>query len=347
MCNFVTTSIVALALLASVDSLSSSTAYLERLTTLQPQSQPTQSSSYVSESLNPLYPSYSFDKYVENPFFQQINTAYPGLQLIHQEPFIFIINNFLTPDECRRLRRKADEGMLRPQVGGGAVERTSSGVVCTRDEVPSIQRKMMELTNIRDMDQLQYLKVSKYQPGQTFSKHTDAWPTEGAPISKGWLNDSDFFGDERRTTVGCLPALHQPNHNTLLTCFVYLNNVDQGGCTCFPNIGIHTGRNGLSFYTHPAPMDSTQRPDGSAWDWDYRTTNQPLRVQPEQGMAVLHFCSLLPQHGGITDGNTFHVAEPPAMGEEKYVSQQFFSSCTSWTLPEDSMPIGRVTWDTI
>lgn len=307
----------------------------------------------TTKIINPKYPSYSFDKYLENPYFQQINTAYPGLQLINEEPYIFIINNFLTPNECARLRAKADQqGMLRPQIGGGAVQRTSTGVVCIHDEVPTIQHKMMQLTNVDDIRQLQYLKVSKYQQGQTFSKHTDAWPTEGAPISRGWVNAKDFFGDDRRRTVGCLPALEQPNHNTLLTCFVYLNDVAEGGCTCFPNIGIHAGRQGLNFYTHPAPMDSRWRheSDGSAtaWDWDYRTPGtEPLRIQPECGMAVLHLCSLLPEHGGITDGNTMHVAEPPAPGNEKYVSQQFFSSCTEWILPDDSVPEGRVSWDTI
>jgi hypothetical protein len=307
---------------------------------------------------NPRYPSYSFEKYLENPFFHRINTSYPGLQLIHQEPYIFIINNFLTPQECARLRAKADadDGMLlRPQIGGGSVSRTSTGVVCTREEVPTIQQKMMHLTAIHNVQQLQYLKVSKYEPGQTFSKHTDAWPTEGAPISRGWINAADFFGDERRRTVGCIPALEQPNHNTLLTCFVYLNTIHDenggggGGCTVFPNIGIHTGQNNVNFYTQPSPMDSRRRQDGSAWDWEYRANKSelPVRVGPQEGMAVLHLCSLLPEHGGVTDGNVLHVAEPPALGNVKYIAQQFIASCTAWTLPEDSMPIGRVTWDTI
>jgi len=296
---------------------------------------------------NSRYPSFTFEKYLENPYFHHINTAYPGLQLIQEEPFIFVINDFLSPDECARLKNKADQGGLRPQVGGGMVERTSTGVVCTKDEVPTIQQKMMDLIHIHDLRKLQYLKVSKYQQGQTFSKHTDAWPTEGAPISKGWVNAQDFFGDEIRKTVGCLPALVQPNHNTLLTVFVYLNDVTKGGCTVFPNIGLHTGRNDLNFYTHPSPMDSRQRQDGSPWDWEFRAASEPLKIVPQQGMAVLHFCSLLPEHGGITDGNCFHIAEPPAPGMEKYVSQQFVSSCTEWTLPEDSLPIGRVTWDNI
>ena len=49
---------------------------------------------------NPRYPSYSFKNYLENPFFPQINTSYPGLQLIHQEPYIFVINNFYNLCAC-------------------------------------------------------------------------------------------------------------------------------------------------------------------------------------------------------------------------------------------------------
>jgi hypothetical protein len=157
---------------------------------------------------NPKYPDIPFDKYLANPYFHKINMNYPGLQLIHEEPFVFLINNLLTEHECTRLREKATNGTpLRPQIGGGSVVRTSSGVVCLNEEVPSIRTKMMDLIRVADSRQLQPLKVSKYQPGQTFSKHTDAWPTDGAPIQQGWVEAEDFFGDELRGTEGCYPAL--------------------------------------------------------------------------------------------------------------------------------------------
>jgi hypothetical protein len=308
-----------------------------------PQQQPA-----TSPKRNPRYPDLPFDEYLANPFFAKINTDYPGLQLIHTEPFVFIVNDFFTRDECSQLRDKAMQGFLRPQIGGGSVVRTSSGVVCTPEEVPTPQDKMMALTNVLDRRQLQYLKVSRYLPGETFSKHTDAWPTEGAPISQGWVQAEDFFGDEKRPEFGCLPAREQPNQNNLLTSFIYLNDVVTGGCTSFPNIGLHTGKNGRNFYEEPAPMDSRRRPDGSTWDWEYRTEMEPLRVIPEMGMAVLHFCSLLPEHGGLCDGNTFHIAEPPGgQDEAKFVAQQFVASCNEWTIPDDSIPTGRVTWSTI
>ena len=102
----------------------------------------------ATNSRNPRYPDLPFDNYLANPFFQKINTDYPGLQLIHEDPFVFVVNNFLTDDECDRFIQKAMTGTasagrnsLRPQVGGGAVVRTSNGVVCENEEVPTVRQK--------------------------------------------------------------------------------------------------------------------------------------------------------------------------------------------------------------
>ncbi len=311
---------------------------------------PTRTTTIINR--NPDYPDLPLDKYLANPYFQRINTEYPGLQLIHEEPFIFLVNNFLTDEECDRLVHKAMVGTLngqsslRPQIGGGAVVRTSNGVVCEDEEVPTIRQKMSALTKVTDKRQLQHLKISRYMEGQEFSKHTDAWPTEGAPVSKGWVKEEDFFGDKKRPVQGCWSSMNQPDHNNFMTCLVYLNDIPEGkgGSTTFPNIGLHKGRDGQNFYTHPAPMDSSQRPDGSEWDWDF---GESLQINPQKGMGLLHFCSLHPEHGGICDGNTFHQADPPHPGHEKFVTQQFFASSPYWEVPEDSQPIGRISDDTI
>ena len=229
----------------------------------------------VTKNRNPRYPDLPFDKYLANPYFQKINTEYPGLQLINENPFVFIVNDFLATDECDRLVDKAmagtDETTLRPQFGGGSVVRTSHGAVCENEEVPTIRKKMSHLTNVSDLRQLQYLKISRYMEGQEFSKHTDAWPTESAPVCRGWVNEDDFFGDRKRPVQGCMSSHNKPFHNNFMTCLVYLNNIPtgRGGCTTFPNIGLHTGRDGTSFYDEPAPMDSRTRQDGSEWDWDF------------------------------------------------------------------------------
>ena len=298
---------------------------------------------------NPRYPDLPLDRYLASPYFHRINASYPGLQLVHEEPYIFVVNGFLTDDECDRLVAKAEaggEGGWGRQVGGGPVVRTSGGVVCEDGEVPSIRRKMMDLAAVSNPRQLQGLKISRYLEGQEFSKHTDAWPTEGAPVGRGWVEEDDFFGDRSRPTRGCISSLGRPNHNNFMTALVYLNDIPsgRGGCTTFPNIGIHTGRGGGSFYEAPVPLDARERPDGTPWDWDYGKT---LRIHPQKGMALLHFCSLVPEHGGICDANVMHQAERPDPGQEKFVCQQFFASCPEWELPDDSLPVGRVSANTI
>jgi hypothetical protein len=160
------------------------------------------------------------------------------------------------------------------------------------------------------------------------------------------VTEDDFFGDNARPFHGCLSSKNRPLHNNFMTCLVYLNDIPwgEGGSTTFPNIGLHTGTDGTNFYESPAPMDASARPDGSEWDWNFGST---LTVHPQKGMALLHFCSLLPEHGGICDGNTMHQADPPNFGHEKLVTQQFVASCPHWDLPEDSLPVGRISGDTI
>ena len=109
------------------------------------------SSHFISYALtlknsNPNYPDIPFDNYLANPYFQKINTDYPGLQLVHENPFLFIANDFFTYDECNRLINKAVHSGLREQVGGGSVVRTSNGIVCENEEVPTLRQKMMDFS---------------------------------------------------------------------------------------------------------------------------------------------------------------------------------------------------------
>ena len=107
-------------------------------------------------------------------------------------------------------------------------------------------------------------------------------------------------------------------HNRFLTVFVYLNDCDEGGCTTFPMMGLHYGRDGASFYDSPAPFDVTKDCKGEPYK-ALPGTNAidtgtycapPLRIAPRRGLACIHFPSLTPEHGGTTDGNVVHQSEP-------------------------------------
>ena len=56
---------------------------------------------------------------------------YPGLQLVRERPYVFIVSSFLSAEECDLLIRKASAAQLSQQLVGesAASERTSVGCV--------------------------------------------------------------------------------------------------------------------------------------------------------------------------------------------------------------------------
>ena len=94
-----------------------------------------------------------------------------------------------------------------------------------------------------------------------------------------------------------------------MTLFVYLNTCERGGATKFTHIGAHKGKDGGDFYEEPAPFNTRTNPDGTPFSWKSKHYSE-VAVQPERGLAVLHFPSMSPEYGGRGDGNTFHLAAP-------------------------------------
>ena len=166
--------------------------------------------------------------------FHKINLHYPGLKQIHKNPDIFIIDNFLSNDECNKVIIKASSHLkpcLVKNASTGMVEndpsRTSTNTNLPQCEAPTIVSKIISLACCR-VDQLEILQVLRYDRGQEFRPHTDGFD---GPTSACGFEES----------------------NRLVTIFCYLNNVDRGGCTYFPEID--------------------------------------LEIRPKKGMAVVHFPS--------------------------------------------------------
>lgn len=284
------------------------------------------------------------------PLFAKINLKYPGLRLIHERPYIFLVDDFLSAAECEALiakhaaGRAAGDGAAR--VGQG-LARTSTCVVCDDAEVPALRERLADLA-AAPLERLQGTKLSRYAPGQRFDLHTDAWSGDEP-------SDGDYFDDAGVALEGSWPACYNPNHNVSCTVFAYLNDVAEGGRTIFPTIGIHRGPGGASFYDAPGPFDATAYPDGSPVDdattpfyedakWD--AFCGAVAVAPKRGTAVLHFPSLVPEAGGRADGNAMHRAEPP-VGGDKYVLQQFVSSHGKWRVDATSTCQGRLSETTL
>eukprot|EP00956_Cyclotella_meneghiniana_P001528 scaffold1717_cov62-Cyclotella_meneghiniana.AAC.9 len=165
--------------------------------------------------------------------FHAINEQYPGLRKLHTNPDIYAVDGFLSEDECDRLIKKASLH-LRPclvKKSSGVVEpdpsRTNSDANIPQNEIPSIVEKLTNLLS-SDADHLEIMQVLNYKGGQKFDCHSDGFHS---PVS----------------------ACGFENANRVATVFTYLNDVECGGETAFPELC--------------------------------------LKIKPKKGMAVLHFPS--------------------------------------------------------
>jgi prolyl 4-hydroxylase len=146
----------------------------------------------------------------------------------HNGPWILTIDNFLTDEECDRLIELggieeykasglAEEDDLTDEEWQEALKkedrpRTSTNAWCQYEcyEDPiakQIISKIENLTGIPD-DYQEWLQLVKYTPGQFYKTHHD--------------NDYEF--------------IYSPTGPRLLTVFMYLNDVEEGGATRFNNI---------------------------------------------------------------------------------------------------------------
>jgi len=149
-----------------------------------------------------------------------INLQYPQLFLICQSPPIFGVENFLTGEECDKLIFASDGAMLpSPVVGAGSGEispqRTSTTCYFSREDTPSLVRKVCCLTN-KPLEHLELPQVGRYYGGQQYLPHFDAFDLSTADGQRFALN-----GGQRVCTV-----------------LVYLNDVRIGGETVFPKINL-------------------------------------------------------------------------------------------------------------
>ena len=128
-------------------------------------------------------PSQSMDiaksKEVSNPNdcnigpFHELNPDYPGLRKLHDNPDIYVVDEFLSVDECDRLIAKASSH-LRPCMtikdeATGAVgldpSRSSTDANIPQREVPSIVGKLTSVL-ASDAEHLEILQLLNYKKGQ-------------------------------------------------------------------------------------------------------------------------------------------------------------------------------------
>ena len=178
------------------------------------------------------------DRPLEQPIYNGVNPAYPGLRILNVQPPIFCVDNFLTDFECDFLIEHAQDSFgPAPVVGKGAGEvspsRTSSTCYLAREDLPDVLRKVSVLTG-KPFEHCELPQVGRYFPSQQYLQHFDAFDLSTEDGRRFALN-----GGQRTVTV-----------------LMYLNTVARGGATRFPalNIDVQPVR-GLALVFFPATVD--------------------------------------------------------------------------------------------
>jgi prolyl 4-hydroxylase len=172
------------------------------------------------------------------PVYNGVHPQYPGLQMLHANPPVFCVENFLTPYECDFLINAASDCFTpAPVVGKGAGEvsssRTSSTCYLAREDLPDYLRKVSLLTG-KPVEHCELPQVGRYLPTQQYLQHFDAFDLSNEDGRRFAAN-----GGQRTVTV-----------------LVYLNDVSEGGQTAFPALNLEIKpKRGMAVVFFPATVD--------------------------------------------------------------------------------------------
>ena len=162
-------------------------------------------------------------------------------------PRLVVFENVLTPEECDALIELASPSIDRSTVvshGDGAsvvsTARTSSGSYFHKGQyelIDKIDHRLATLTNW-PYEKGEGLQVLRYEPGQEYVPHHD-WFDPNSPGSS--------------TVIGA-PG------NRVGTLVLYLNDVEEGGSTSFPESGLHVmpKKGSAVFFSYDSPSDDTK-----------------------------------------------------------------------------------------
>jgi len=109
------------------------------------------------------YPSIPLSEYAPDGDHLAINTDFPGLRAIHKDPWIFLVPDLLTRDECEKLMAKAGPHFQPSWYSND--HRTSTECRIARKETQGIQGRYSKLLNM-PVENMEAAKVSRYRKGQ-------------------------------------------------------------------------------------------------------------------------------------------------------------------------------------
>ena len=195
------------------------------------------------------------------------------VEMLSQDPLMAVIRDFVTPYEGKRLleltqahlKRSTDQGEfdesgVQEQVV--STGRTSSNAWCTGpcESDATVRNLLVRIANVTLSDPLNFesFQVLRYQSGQKYDVHHDG------------SNDN-----------------HMPAGPRVLTFFLYLSDVDEGGETHFPQLNIKVKPVRGSALIWPSVLDRDPRAV------DPRTSHAALPVI--KGCVLRPVCALTPR----------------------------------------------------
>ena len=125
----------------------------------------------AKEAMLAQYPCIPLSEYAPDGHHLAINVDFPGLRAIHKEPWIFLVSDLLTGEECERMMAKALPH-FEPSGSYSNGHRTSSECRIARSETRGIQSRYSKLLNM-PVESMEAAKVSRYRTGEYFRNHVD------------------------------------------------------------------------------------------------------------------------------------------------------------------------------
>ncbi|MEC5425258.1 2OG-Fe(II) oxygenase [Virgibacillus sp. C22-A2] len=143
-----------------------------------------------------------------------------------EEPLVVVLGNVLCDEECDELIRLSKDNMHRSKIGDSREVneiRTSSSMFFEENEhdiLSTIEKRVSNIMNI-PAEHAEGLQILKYTPGQEYKAHFD------------------YFSATSKAS----------KNNRISTLIMYLNEVEQGGETFFPELNFSVSpKKGMAVY---------------------------------------------------------------------------------------------------
>lgn len=167
-------------------------------------------------------------------------------------PNIIVFEDVLTHEECDAMIALAEPILIRSTTvannGGSEVHqaRTSSGASFIKAQTPVIARVEERLAKLAQwpVEKGEPIQVLNYQPGQEYKPHNDYFDP---------MVDGSYM---HITTPG----------NRVATMIMYLNDVEEGGSTAFPQVGVHVmpKKGSVVFFSYGRPHEDSKSLHGGS-----------------------------------------------------------------------------------